>query len=232
MTTPDSTPTHDSTPEQEKLPLWQHKDDKGALGGIRDCAPCPAVFPLQDSRVKVTKEWQFFIRAINFNMKIQHIVAVFDPHKAFTNRATDDKRANYLEGANLDCEELEFDKVRTCALAVLTGVVEGEMLNLEMMDGNQPPPLKPGRSQPQTVKEINIDDYLYTPQTHRHLFFAANIIRADNKIIPFPKGAVYAWTGDGKPYTWLPHVTRFPVKYPLANLTPLPPGSPIPSPYR
>jgi hypothetical protein len=225
MTTPDTTPTN-------SIPLWQHKDDEGALGEIRNCAPCPAVFVLQESVVKVTKEWQFFIRAINPGMTIKQIVALFDPHKAFTNRATDDDRKNYLEGKHMDCEELTFDKVRTCALSVLTGAVNGEMLNVVVMDGNKPPPLKPGRSQPQKVAEIKLDDYLYTPQTHRHLFFAANIVRADGKINPFPNGAVYSWTGDGKPYTWLPHVSRFSVQYPLSNLTQLPAGPSIPSPYQ
>jgi len=225
-------PNSTNKSEPDSVPLWQHKDDKGALGELRECAPCPAVFVLHESRVKVTREWQFFIRAINPGMTIKALVALFDPHKAFTNRATDDERKNYLEGVNLDCEDLEFDKVRTCALAALSGTVEGNMLNVTVMDGDNPPPLKPGRSQPKTLQEINLDDYLYTPQTHRHLFFAANIIRADNKIIPFPKGAVYPWTHDDRPYTWLPHVSRFQVKYPLSKLTQLPAGSPIPSPYR
>ena len=132
----------------------------------------------------------------------------------------------------MDRPELEFDKVRTCALSVLSGVVSGDMLKVEMMDGNQPPPLKPGRSHPQRVEDINIDDYLFTPQTHRHLFFAANIIRRNGKIIPFPHGAVNEWANDGHFYSWLPHVSRFPVLYPLSKLMQLPPGVPIPVPFR
>ena len=214
------------------IPLWQHKDDGGTLGSVRDCAPCPAVFTLHDSRVTVTKEWQFFIRAINPDMPIRHVVALFDPHKAFTNRASEDRRANHLQGRNLDCPALEFDKVRTCALSVLSGEVVEDMLRVEMLDGSQPPPLKPGRSQPQSVEEINLDDYLFTPRTHRHLFFAANIVRPNRRVIPFPRGAQHAWTNDGNTYTWLPHVSRFEVLYPLSKLMQLPPGAPVPVPYK
>ncbi len=136
-------------------------------------------------------------------------------------------------GTKLSRPDPEFDKVRTCALSVLTGSVSGKHLIVTMLDGSQEPPLKEGRSYPERVEDINLDDYLFTPQTHRHLFFVANIIRRDGRTVPFPHGAVYDWTNDGKPYTWLPHVKRaqFEVRYPLSKLIQLLPGAEIPSPY-
>ncbi len=125
----------------------------------------------------------------------------------------------------------------------MTGTVAGDAglstgsLTVKMMDGNGPPPLKPGKQYPMSVGQINPDDYLYHPRTHRHLFFAANISSWDdeNKVlrtVPFPNGAVYAYTGDGKPYTWMPHVSRFVINYPLSKLKKLPPGAETPSPYK
>jgi hypothetical protein len=216
------------------VPLWQHKDDIGVHGAPRDCAPCPAVFPMHDSRVEVTKQWQFFIGAINYNMPLKHVAALFGPAKAFTNRNRNDRRADHLLGENLNRPNPDFDKVRTCSLSVMTGTVSGENLIVTMLDGSQPPPLKEGKSYPERVKEINPEDYLYTPRTHRHFFFAANIINRRGKTVPFPNGALYDWMNDGRPYVWMPHVARsqFKVLYPLSNLMQLPAESEIPSPYK
>jgi hypothetical protein len=136
-------------------------------------------------------------------------------------------------GTKLNRPDPEFDKVRTCALSVLTGSVSGEDLIVAMLDGSQEPPLKDGRRYPETVEDIKLDDYLFVPQTHRHFFFAANIIRRDGRTVPFPHGAVYDWMDDDRTYTWLPHVKRsqFEIRYPLTKLIPLPAGAPLPSPY-
>jgi hypothetical protein len=216
------------------VPLWQHKDDHGVFDDLRSCAPCPAVFPMHEHRVTITKQWQYFIRAINPGMSLQHVTALFGPTKAFTNRPVGDKRANHLKDKKQKRPDPEFDKVRTCALSVMTGVVSGEDLIVTMLDGSQDPPLKEGRSYPERVEDINLDDYLFTPQTHRHFFFAANIIKRSGKTVPFPHGAVYDWTGDGRMYSWLPHVKRAQVvvRYPLSKLIALPPGAPTPSPYK
>ena len=221
------------------LPLWRHKDDL-ELGEDAPDRPHPsgdpAVFPMQDKKVQVTKQWQFFIRAINFKMSLQHVAALFGPKKAFTNRRKDDLRADHLQGLNLDRPDPDFDKVRTCALSVMTGVVDGEDLLVEMMDGSKPPPLKPGFEYPERVEEINLDMYEFTPKTHRHLFFAANITKGGGrKISPFAKGKPYPdWTGDERNYTWMPHVgpSKAKVRYPLSKLVKLEPGRPIPVPYK
>jgi hypothetical protein len=181
---------------------------------------------MHDSRVAITEQWQFFIRAINHGMSIQHVAALFGPTQAFTNRPVNDKRANHLLGTKLNRPDPEFDQVCTCALSVMTGAVSGEDLIVTMLDGSQPPPLKEGRRYPERVEDINPDDYLFTPWTHRHFFFAANIIRRNGKTVLFPHGAVYDWTNDGQLYSWLPHVKRanFEVRYPLSRLIPLPLG--------
>lgn len=211
--------------------LWQHKDDVEIDGVPRDCSPCPAVWPMSDHKVFVTRQWQYFIRAINMGKSLQHVAALFGPALAFTNRSVDDIRRDWLRERDLDRPDPDFDRVRTCSLSVMTGTAAGDYLTVTMMDGNGPPPLKPGKKYPMAASQINPDDYLYHPSTHRHLFFAANISSAD-RTVPFPNGAVYDWTGDGKPYTWLPHVSRFVINYPLSKLKELPPGAEIPSPYR
>lgn len=106
------------------------------------------------------------------------------------------------------------------------------------LDGEKPPPLKPGKTYPQRVQDIRPNDYLYTPWSHPWLFFAANTVSSTlgggSKIFPFPRGAVYPWMDDGWKYTWFPHVARGEIKYPLTRLqrlTPAP-GARIPSAYR
>ena len=168
-------------------------------------------------------------------MSPQHVAQLFGYRKAFTNRHKDDLRADHLQGLNLDRKDPEFDKVRTCALSVMTGVVEGSNLVIEMMNGSEPPPLKPGCVYPERLEDVKLEIYKYTPQTHRHLFFAANITKSSGKkVSPFPHGARYDWTGDNLLYTWMPHVAPAGVKvrYPLSKLIRVPPGAPIPSPYK
>lgn len=221
------------------LPLWQHKDDPslGEAAPKRVRYPTPQVFTLHDGAMTVTEQWQFFIRAINHKMPLKKVSAIFGSRRAFCNRKGfgDPEhlpRADHILGENLDRPDPEFDRIRTCGLSVLTGVVSGEFLVVTMLDGTKDPPLKEGRNYPARVKDVDLDDYLYTPETHRHLFFAANIINREGETVPFPNGAVYDWTGDGRPYTWLPHVARFEVRYPLSKLTKLPEGAAVPGPYR
>ena len=226
------------------LPLWQHKDDEelGDEAPHRPHPRDPAVFPLEKSeaaRVDLTKQWQFFIRAINYNMPPEEVSDLFGFRLAFCNftglKDPEHPRADFLKGENLSSPLPQLDKVRTCALSVMTGRVRGEELIVEMMNGSKPPPLKPGRSYPETIDEIDPDAYEFTPKTHRHLFFAANITKAGGrKITPFPNGALYDWTLDGRKYTWMPHVkpARITVRYPLSQLNRLPPNSEIPSPYK
>ncbi len=250
-------------PPSPSVLYWRHKDDLENWGKPRDCAPCPAVWPLSDHKVPVTKQWQFFIRAINAGRSLQYVAALFGPALAFCNRSTNDLRCDWLQKKNLDRPDPDFDRARTCSRSVLTGApsfslmeslrlvtvsllrrdfaalrhsfvsfAAANVLTLIMMDGWKDPPLKPGRAYPTRVEDIRLDDYLHSPETDRHLFFVANITNIQGQTVPFPNSAMYPWTGDGRPYTWMPHVSRRTIQYPLVNLISLPAGARPPSPYQ
>lgn len=226
--------------------LWQHKDDEelGPDAQQRQHPKDPAVYVLEKTesvRVDLTREWQFFIWAINYKMHPEKVSKIFGDLRAFCNHTglgdPANPRADFILGQNLTSPLPQLDKVRTCVLSVLTGVVTPDKKNLiiEMMDGSKPPTLKPGVVLPKRIEDVNIDMYEFTPRTHRHLFFAANITSRGGRVVrPFPNGATYDWTRDGRPYTWMPHVKPggFKLVYPLSNLKPLPLDSEIPSPYK
>jgi hypothetical protein len=185
--------------------------------------------------VKLTRAWQFFIRAINHAMPVRKVSAIFGNWKAFTNGTgfgdLTDLRRNYLLGEHTSSsyEHLQFDKVRTCIRATHTGEVQGEYLWLKTFDGNDPPPLKHGKRHPATVNEINIDDYLYNPRDHRWMFFAANNIDDQGKVFPFDNGGFYDWFDSGdRQVTWLPLVSCFPAQLPVSYVDRV---TSIPSPY-
>jgi hypothetical protein len=218
---------------ENPVQLYQHREDLEVYGYIRDCAPCPSIFPMTgDIKTEITEQWQYYVAACNSGMELQYVAALFGPGKAFTNRNKDFICADWLRRRNLKEPNPWWDKVRTTSRSVMTGTKVIDTLKVTMLDGTKEPALKPGRSYPKAVGEINPDDYLYHPRTHRHLFCVANIVNIKGEVVPFDNGALYDWTGDGVPYTFIPHIARFPVYYPLENLIELPPGSPIPSPYR
>lgn len=206
--------------------IGQHKRDDevpAALKPVRHRYPTPAVWPLgeaSDHKVEITMQWQFYIRAINPGRSLQYVAALFGPTLAFTNRKRDDARADWLRRKDLDRPNPDFDRVRTCTGSLLSGVVDGDYLIVDMMDGTRPPPLVPGKNYPARVEDVRLEDYAYRPETHPWLFMAATRVGVGPEHVtgPFPNGAVYSWTGDGKPYTWLPHVANRPIRYPLAYL--------------
>lgn len=214
---------------------------------IRSCATtggCPAVFVMLTPKLKVNldKNWQFYLIAINMGMTLENISSILDTHWAFCNDSGFRSGAlrNYILNKDLNAVDEtgkpaypRFDKDRTCSRSVVKGVELGSVLQVVTFDGNKPPPLKEGRSYPQRIEDINIDDYLYNPRDHRHMFFAANAVASKpgglSSVAPVPRGAIYDWTEDGLPYTWLPHVSRHVVYRPLSQLTKV---TTIPSPYR
>jgi len=250
------------------------REDRDIFGGIRSCAPCPAVFVLKDDpHVYLDKQWQFYIRAINYNQELKYVIANFGFTLAYCNGTgfgdPADPRANFLTGQRLDQKLPQFDKVRTNSRSVLTGVEQyslvqaikdakslvqsflerksgtlrtvresltaKNMLKVTTFDGRKPPPLKPGRSYPDRVEDVNIDDYVYNPQLNREMFLVCNIVRPNGSVVQFDNGGLYSWTGDSTPYTFLPHISNpqfGDVTIPLSWLQKLPIGSPIPSPYR
>lgn len=265
----------DPVPVPTRPPLWMHLEDResGVFGGgLRSCTPCPAIFVLLDDQHAIfDKQWQFYVRAINYNMSIQYVTALYEKARAFFNRTGFPGKRNWLTGEDMDQPDPNKDKVRTCSRNVLTGVpayslmqtlkdagtlvrslvrreqtimglrqsftalATNNVLEVETFDSRQPPPLKTGRRYPERVEDIDIDDYLFTPQSNRERFVVANIVNKAGEFVPFPNGALYPWTGDGIPYSFLPIVSNHgygKVRYSLAKLRKLADHEPIPSPYR
>lgn len=109
------------------------------------------------------------------------------------------------------------------------------VLNVWTFDSRQPPPLKPGKTYPTDISNVNPDDYLFMPERDREKFLVANIVAKDGHVSQFPRGGLYPWTGDHTPYSFLPLISNHgygDVLYPLANLLPIAANAPIPSPYR
>lgn len=229
-------------------PLWQQKEDAETDlwgGGLRDCATggCPAVFTLLTPRLKVplTKDWQYYLIAINYNMTLENISLVLDKSLAFCNDSgfRSEPLRNYILGKDLTAVTNtglpaypKFDKDRTCSRSVLTGIEEGEYVRLTLFNGNLPPPMKPGKSLPQRIQDIRLDDYKYNPREHRWMFMVANTVtsvRGGSSVAAFPRGARYDWTGDTNIYTFLPHVSRHSILYPKKYLKKV---EKVESPYR
>jgi hypothetical protein len=223
-------------------PLWTHLEDKAAQGYIRSCAPCPAVWVLKDDpHALIGEQHQYYLRAANYLMTLENVYLVMDDHLAFANDTgfssldNPGDRADFFFRRNLTAKPPAMNKVRTTSRSVLTGTVVGDKLKVTMFDSRQPPPLKPGRSYPTRVEDANIDDYLYNPREHPWMFATANIVNRSGEVVQFPRGAVYPWTNDNTPRTFVPHIANFEygdVFYPLSRLRKLGESEAVPSPYR
>jgi len=103
--------------EDRQLDLFEYS--------IRSCAPCPAVIPLLERSMPLDKQWQFYLLAINPGMTPGQVAAKLDYRLAFTNGTgfgdRSDPRANWMTGENIGAALPQFDKVRTCVRAALTG---------------------------------------------------------------------------------------------------------------
>jgi hypothetical protein len=220
---------------------YMYKEDRDVQGYIRSCAPCPAVVILkEDSHSPITKQWQYYMIAINPSMTLENIYLLLDDHLAFCNNtgfATLDnpgRKDFFFNRTNFE-KNPQFDKVRTCSRNVVTGIEKNGMLSVKTFDIRNAPPLKPGRFYPRTIDEINPDDYLYTPRYNREMFIVANIVNRAGEVVQFPRGGLYDWTNDSTPYSFLPlcsNPTYGEVLVPLSKFVKLPKDSPVPSPYR
>lgn len=220
--------------------LWRHRTDLELDGKPRDCAfrlgGCPQVFTLYDHSMVITRQWQYYIRAINYGMDVRRVAMIFEYQRAFANGTgfgdASDPRRNYFTNEDLDGEELQVDKIRTCARSVLTGLESRDDLLVTMIDGNMPPKLKPGRIPPTDISRVDPDAYVEMPRTHPWLFYVANNIQADGDTVPFSDdGGVYEWTGDNRPRTFMPHVSKYTVWYSKSKLVKLRVGEGVSSPY-
>jgi len=110
-------------------------------------------------------------------------------------------------------------------------------VRLETMDGRLPPPMKPGKNLPDSLQDINPDDYLLLPGPEtRHLFIDASNIKnqpgGGYRIGPFAHGLVRDWIGDGMMHSFLPFASWYTILSPLQYWTEIPSGSPFPSPFK
>jgi hypothetical protein len=224
--------------------LYQYGEDEQVLGGVRSCAAagCPAVMVLSDNPDTVfDQQWQFFLYAINPGMSPNAISALMGDAKALMNNTgvgdPNNPRADYIQGEHLGDPEPRLDKLRTFARNIHSGMEVGNDLQLKTFDGNNPPPLKPGKTYPNSLAEVKLDDYLITPQTNLEMFLVCNNIRSkpgdQTSIFPFDNGGRYDWTPEpAEMYSFFPLVSKFRIFSPLTNWIKLPPGSPLPGYYR
>lgn len=225
--------------------FYMHREDKETTiydFSVRPCAAggCPAVMLVRDqSDTEFTKQWQYFLYAINKGMSLAAIMSLMGRAKALFNNGglseDDDPRQNWLTGKNLTYKPPKMDKLRTFSRNTHAGTDDGRYLTLITFDGNRPPPLKPGKVYPQTLAQVNPDDYLYGPWNASHLFLKCNNIRnksgGQTSIFPFDNGIPRSWEPDREIYTYFPFVSNFKIVVPLTNWRKLAPGERV-SPYR
>jgi hypothetical protein len=106
---------------------YMQTEDRLAFGYIRSCAPCPAVFVMKDdNHVLITKQWQYYMLAINPTMSLENVYLLLDNNLAFCNstgfRQDSDPRADYFHNMDLGTKPPQFDKVRICSRNSVTGV--------------------------------------------------------------------------------------------------------------
>jgi hypothetical protein len=231
------------------LTFFTHNEDKNTNifdWANRECAGggdgCPAVMLIKDeSDTFFTKEWQFFLWAINLGMSKSNVSNLMSKGTALMNRTGvgEDGRANYITGENLSADDPHLDKFRTFARNTHAAVYENGLWRLITMDGNNPPPLNPGyTTQPRILNEVNLLAYKYTPQTHPYLFLVCNNVQLKQggvtSVFPFAHGLVRPWL-DEDPYSFFPFVSvrpQFIEPQNINNWTRLEDGQPFPSPYR
>jgi hypothetical protein len=248
--------TLESRPALPQTQLYMFKEDRDIFGEIRSCASCPAIMIMKDDQHAVMdRQWQYYFRAINYNMALEDVYLLLDDRLAFANFSgfitlDNPGRNDYFFNRTGFDKSPQLDKVRTSSRSVLTGVEEVDyptftydgtrrreaVLNVRVFDSRQPPPLKPGRVYPRDISQVDHTAYLYMPETHPEMFLVANIVNRRGEVVQFPRGATYPWIDGGTtPYSFVPHVANLgygPIKVPMRYLYKVPLGSPKPRAYR
>ncbi len=186
--------------------------DLELYGRARESAPNPEVFFFAENVTDIGKYWQFYLRAINYNMVLERVSAILRTDRMATNGTgfgDDEPRQNWLLREDLDAvKPPQWNKVYTTGMARIR--MEGN--RVLTFDGTRPPPLKPGYAQPERVEDARIEMYLHTPYTTPWLFYDCHNIGSDGSYDPWPNSALYP--GDTTPRTWMPFVSDMPVYYP------------------
>ena len=194
--------------DKQLTELWE--------GDFRGCSAggCPGVVPLRSHPDTIFDEhWQFYVWAINEPMELSHKIALMGTSKAMFNNTGIPPRKNALTGNDGDGLWPRYDKFRTFVRNTHAGYDDGNYFYPLVMDGNNPPPMKPGKPRPGSVSEIVRSDYLYLPEDYRHLFVVCNNVKTKlgdvQSIFPFDNGARYTWTGDEEMYSFMPFASWF-----------------------
>ena len=135
---------------------------------------------------------------------LMHYKRAFTNGQGFGN--SNDPRANYITGENIEAQLPKFPKTLICGGATITGTIEGSLLKVYTL-----PPEVP------TLEEL-------TPWSYFHAVNSTSV-----RITRFPQGTV-AEKGIYEPVL-MPLIASKPVYYPLAWLDKLPLGSGVADPY-
>lgn len=176
--------------------------------GRSDRPELPMVFVFDERRVTLTKEWQMYYVAINFNMVANNISRSWDDNVAFCNNTGfhgDHNRRNYILMEDLNNDLPQLDKTRICGDARFH--MEGT--SVLCMNGTINPLLKPGAVHPQSTAEAYgaFDRYVYNPRDNPCLFFPATVTGNDFHAHSWPMKAgtgFYPWHKNGaEPVLWM-----------------------------
>jgi len=113
--------------------LWMIQEDLVLFGGIRSCAPCPAVVILkEDPHAFMDQQWQYYLAAGNYAMDLEDVYLLLDRALAFANqtgfRKAGSPKADYFHNKDLNCKPPNLDKVRSDVRNVLTGTPQYSLL--------------------------------------------------------------------------------------------------------
>lgn len=126
--------------------LYRVKHDVELPTGLRACAPCPEVFPINGEHTPFTPEWQRLAYALNPGMTGNHWRSLYGNTTAFTNgngfptAADPTPHADYITMQDLDKPLPAWDKTRFCGGATITGIEDGTDLVVDILDGLAPAP--------------------------------------------------------------------------------------------
>jgi hypothetical protein len=159
------------------------------------------VFFFDERKVILTKEWQMYYVAINFNMVINNISRSWEDNVAFTNGTGfggHTHARNYITMQDLNNPLPKYDKTRICGDAQFH-MENGKVL---CMNGTSNPLLKPGMTHPQSTQEAYgaFERYLYNPRDNPMLFYPSTVTGNDFHSHAWPMKAgtgLYPWYKDG-----------------------------------
>lgn len=188
--------------------LYRVMHDVELPTGLRACAPCPEVFPINGLRTPFTPEWQRLAFALNPGMTGNHFRALYGTRTAFNNgtgfptKDGDPPKADYVNMLDLTYPLPAFDKTRFCGGATITGIEDGTDLIVDIIDGTNPAP--------------TLESLLAYPT----LYFHAVICNPKSSITGEPYITRFPQMGGG--IVLVPLIGQGECRYPLAALQKVP----------